>query len=494
MKAAQICFCALYTAVRKNRDWQLAGSRKKRKNIVRFHRGFQLNIGIVVFLFVAFYFAYNIYSYLTAVHISRYEVEQGTIELNTSYTGLILRNETIVNAGQSGNLDYFLRDNTKAAYGTLVCSVDENGNVSQRLNEAVNTDTVLTKENLGDIQTMLREYAKGYADNDFYATYNFKTDLSGRLMEALNLGALSTISDYTEFARDNQTFHLYRAAEPGIVSYYTDGLENVTIESITEEMFDQTAYKKTNMKTKGTIESGQPLYKIITDEDWQIVVPIDDTMKKALQDDDVIEIRFKEDRTTAWADYVIERKNGHDYLVLSLHTAMIRYAHERFIDINILLDQQTGLKIPNSSITTKIFEVIPNEYFTQGSGTSSQTGLLVEHKQEDGTYTDAEFIPVTIYYEDKEKKVSYISQDNIKRGDLIVLTGSTERYEVKDTAKLRGVYNINRGYAVFKQIDELFSNNSYTIVRSGTQYGIMLYDHIALEGDNVSEDQMVVGR
>ena len=173
---------------------------------------------------------------------------------------------------------------------------------------------------------------------------------------------------------------------------------------------------------------------------------------------------------------------------------MIRYAYERYIDINIMLEQQTGLKIPNSSITTKIFELIPDEYFTKGSGTSNQNGLLVEHKQEDGTYTDAEFIPVTVYYKNEDEGVSYISHEEIRRGDLIVMTGTTERYEVSDTAKLRGVYNINKGYAVFKQIDELFSNSSYTIVRAGTEYGIMLYDHIALDGDAVVEEQMITSR
>ena len=52
-----------------------------------------LNIGIIVFLFIAFYMVYHMYSYLTAVHIQAYEVEEGTIEVNTSYTGLILRKQ-----------------------------------------------------------------------------------------------------------------------------------------------------------------------------------------------------------------------------------------------------------------------------------------------------------------------------------------------------------------------------------------------------------------
>ncbi len=482
----------------------MAGRKKKRKrNIIRFPGGMHLNIGVIVFLFVAFYMAYNIYSYLTTVHIKGYEVEKGTIEVNTSYTGLILRSETIVNATQSGSLDYYLKEHTKAAKGTLLCSVDENGNVSEKLNEAIDSNAVLTKDSMRDIHSSIRDYANGYSDRAFYATYTFKSDLSGQLMEALNLEALNEISEYTEFAKDNQTFHLYRAEQPGVVAYYTDGMENLTVNDLTEELFDESAHEKTSRKTEGSVQSGQPLYKLITEEDWQIIVPLDAAMKNELQDKEVTRIRFKEDQTTAWANYTIERKKGRDYLILTLHNGMIRYANERYVDINILLDQQSGLKIPNSAITTKAFELVPNAYLTTGSGASSQTGLLVEHRKENGTFTEAEFLPVTTYYldknedesgnenPDKETWMAYISEEKIKRGDRIVRTDSSERYEIRNTAKLRGVYNINRGYAVFRLVNELFSNDNYTIVEAGTTYGITQYDHIALEGDLITEGQMI---
>ena len=58
--------------------------------------------------------------------------------------------------------------------------------------------------------------------------------------------------------------------------------------------------------------------------------------------------------------------------------------------------------------------------------------------------------------------------------------------------KLTGVYNINKGYAVFKQIDILAQNNKYTIVDTGTSYGVALYDHIALDGSKIKENQLVV--
>lgn len=465
--------------------------RKSRKNIIRFPGGMHLNIGVVVFLFIAVYFVFNLYSFFTQVHISSYEVEQGTIEVNTSYTGLIIRQETVVYASQGGKLDYYLKDHTKASNGTLVCSVDENGNISERLNKQSDSSAILSEENLTDIQSSIREYAKSFKNSSYFTTYNFKSDLSGRLMEAMNLSALDAISDYTDYAKDNQTFHLYYAGQPGIVAYYTDGMEDVTVDNVTPDLFDHAKYRKSSLKTEGTVESGQPLYKLLTDENWQIVTPIDAAMKEAMQDEEVVEIKFKEDNMTAWANYEIIRKNNQDYLILSLRNSMIRYAHERFIDINIMLDQQSGLKIPNSSITTKDFEIIPNAYFTQGNGTSDQTGLLVEHRKEDGTYQEAEYITATVYYQDTDEQLSYISQNNIRHGDLIVMPGGTERYEVTKTAKLKGVYNINKGYAVFRRIDEIYHNDNYTIVKAGTEFGIMLYDHIALEGDLIAEDQMI---
>ena len=54
------------------------------------------------------------------------------------------------------------------------------------------------------------------------------------------------------------------------------------------------------------------------------------------------------------------------------------------------------------------------------------------------------------------------------------------------------VYNINKGYAVFKQINILTKNENYAIIETKTTYGISLYDHIALDGSKVKENQLVV--
>jgi hypothetical protein len=96
----------------------------------------------------------------------------------------------------------------------------------------------------------------------------------------------------------------------------------------------------------------------------------------------------------------------------------------------------------------------------------------------------------TIYYE--SDTAYYIDDESVSNGDIIAKTDSSSTYTIgKDVESLMGVYNINKGYAVFKQINILSQNENYAIVETKTSYGVALYDHIALEGNKIKEDQLV---
>ena len=68
---------------------------------------------------------------------------------------------------------------------------------------------------------------------------------------------------------------------------------------------------------------------------------------------------------------------------------------------------------------------------------------------------------------------------------------SNERFQLGPTASLEGVYNINKGYAVFKLVEEIAGNGEYYIIDKGTSYGLSVYDHIVLDASTVSEGQIV---
>ena len=122
-------------------------------------------------------------------------------------------------------------------------------------------------------------------------------------------------------------------------------------------------------------------------------------------------------------------------------------------------------------------------------GDSDADGLLVSSTNKNGK-TTTEFVSPTIYYTTDD--YYYIDGENVTAGDILVKPDSNETYRVgSDTATLKGVYNVNKGYAVFKQIDILYQSKEYTIVKTGTSYGISLYDHIALDGAKINEDDLL---
>jgi len=85
----------------------------------------------------------------------------------------------------------------------------------------------------------------------------------------------------------------------------------------------------------------------------------------------------------------------------------------------------------------------------------------------------------------------YMDTSVLKAGDVLYKTDSQETYTVSKRATLIGVYNVNKGYADFKQINILYQNDEYSIVKANTTYGLNVYDYIVLDGSSVSDDQII---
>ena len=95
----------------------------------------------------------------------------------------------------------------------------------------------------------------------------------------------------------------------------------------------------------------------------------------------------------------------------------------------------------------------------------------------------------TIYYATDTHY--YVDTSAFPLGTYLVKLDSNTRYQVGPTASLIGVYNINKGYAVFRQIEIISENDEYYIIKPNTKYGLSLYDHIILDGKTVTENQVL---
>ena len=51
---------------------------------------------------------------------------------------------------------------------------------------------------------------------------------------------------------------------------------------------------------------------------------------------------------------------------------------------------------------------------------------------------------------------------------------------------------MNKGYAIFKNIDIIDRTNEYAIVKMQTINGISLYDHICLNANDIKEGDLII--
>ncbi|MCF0131848.1 MAG: hypothetical protein HUJ71_08950 [Pseudobutyrivibrio sp.] len=455
----------------------------KNNKVVKYKKSYSFSIGFIIIGVMFIYMVYHMFTYLTTVNPTIYEVTQGTISSNKEYNALAIRQEEVVTAEKAGNILYLSENFGKVSVKSDVYALDETGDIITNISLSSLSDKNIDDNAVNKLSSSVSAFTLDYNENDFYRTYGFKSELERQLEQLYNLSAMSAMEEEVNQAQANGTFYTYKATKPGLVVYSTDGMEGLTLDNFTKESFDATKNISTNLKSQESVISGQSVYKIITSDKWNLICEIDGELANSLRDERYIEIKFLEDETNTWTRYEIVDKHNTHYLVLYLDDSMDRYADLRFIHIKLLDQDITGLKIPNSSITYKDFYTIPKEYFYQGDD-SSNAGVTLQNGME------AIFKACTIYYETDD--MYYIDTEDLNTGDILIKGNSSSRYIVgSEIASLKGVYCVNKGYAQFKQIEVLYENEDYSIIRTGTRYGIAMYDHIILQGDQIEENTII---
>lgn len=464
--------------------------RRKRSKIVSVRRKRPINIDLVFFGAVAVYICVVCYMGMSTEHIAGYEVSAGSLAVNHTYTGVAVRQESVYYAGTSGYVSYYAREGERVSGSSLVYTIDEKGEINALIRQnAENVD--LTDDNFSVIRGSIRSYMSEYNELEFSRTYDFQSSLQGSVMDLMNQNMLESLED----AGEDSMFTRVYPENIGILEYYTDGFEDLTVEGLTEEMLDPSGYEKQNLK-KELIQEGEPVYKLATEEKWSLVIPLSEEEAAGFQQEErkFLEVEFTRDHTTAWADFSVIYVGATPCARLDFNNSMVRFADLRYIEVEFLIDDETGLKIPNSAIVEKEFYLIPQKFLVEQE---DEKGFMKEVYDENGQ-ASVEFVTTTLYYADEENyyvdpRESDVSdgKEKLPMGAYLVEPDTQERFQIGANRTLQGVYNINKGYTQFRQINILYQNEEFTLVEEGTSYGLTVYDRIVLNGEAVSEDEVV---
>ena len=73
------------------------------------------NIGLILFGVVFIYLAVTVLTYLTKDRVAVYEVREGSILKDNAFSGIVIRQETVVRTDSDGYVNYFTESGEKAA-------------------------------------------------------------------------------------------------------------------------------------------------------------------------------------------------------------------------------------------------------------------------------------------------------------------------------------------------------------------------------------------
>ncbi len=459
-------------------------SKKKNRNAVH-HTTYSPNIGMIIFTAILIYLLYSIFRYATARHVVAYEVRTGSLQANNVYQGIALRTEAVETSDYAGYVNFYSKEKDRLANGELAYTVDPSGEVAEALSGGLSENVLFTADDYSDLQADITSFSAAFSTENFHDVYDFKDSIDSAVQKITNGSILASIDSISA----SDTVHYCNTSDTGYIVYSTDGYENKTFESITKEDFSPATYEKTEIHGNDLIAIGDPVYKLETTENWSIAIPLSSEEEaQTLDDIHIIKVRFLKNQLESWATIQTRAdENGNFFANLKFTNSMIQFCTDRFVDVELVTDEATGLKIPLTALVDDDFYLVPDDFVTEGTGGSPI--VLRQAINENGDQT-TQTVSVDSYGTDADGNY-YLGKTTLREGDILVQTDSSQTFTVGETAKLSGVYNVNKGYADFRKVTVVKQNDEYAIVEPDNVYGLREYDYIVLDATTMTPDEFI---
>lgn len=456
---------------------------KQDHRIVQLNKEIKANAATIVIAAVLLYVVISVITSLGKKSVTIYQVSKGDISNDITLEGLAIRNEVVVNTTNSGYICYYITDGEKVKKDSTVCTIDQTGELSNSVKNTDDSQAMLSQSDYNSIRNLLSSYKSTYSDVTFYNAYSFETNANNKIFELMNeimMQQAGTVKSGVATVN---------APDSGLVTYYIDGYENYEISgAIKASDFDKAGYDKKAMKSGDMAEAGSAVVKIIPSEEWNIVAPITDDQLADIEGNTYVTFRINNSNFKITMPYTIIQGADGKYINIAIDKYMSNYLSQRFVSVEIVQSDDSGLKIPESAIVEKNVYKIPLSYLSAGSNQTMENRINIQRKDEKGNETIQQMKP-RIYKTDE--KYAYIDPDGIEDSDVLLDISSNETIAASllEYETLTGIYFANQGIAEFRQVSIIKTIDEFVLIDGGNE--LKAYDHIVLNASEVSENQVI---
>ena len=318
-------------------------------------------------------------SYVTYLLVKQptdtFRVDNGTLYLEETVQGYIIRKETVVKGENYKNgMEQIALEGEKVAKNQAVFRYYSNNenNLKEKINDLDNKiQEALEKENTsiyssdlkileGQIDEKIKKLS-GLTDSNTIEDY--KKQISDLVTKKAKMaGELSPSGSYikqliqergTYESQLNSGSEYVKAPSSGVVSYRVDGLEeilgNIDIASLSKEYLENL-----NLKTGKMIATSEESGKVMDNFSCYLVTVTNSEKSKEAKVGDKVKIAFSGDKEiNAEITYIKPEENGDNLIVLEVSELTEELINYRKLSFNLIWWSYSGLKVPNQAIKEK---------------------------------------------------------------------------------------------------------------------------------------------
>lgn len=464
-----------------------------------------------VFIIIAMYLCAQVVRMGTqSSGISVETVAYGTLETPQKYTGLIIRDEYLQTSTRGGHAVYEVSEGEYISKNALVCAVKDTeatDALEDRL-ASIDKDILESQKARADLSAFSEDISRVESNiaktvDSFYSAansanmsyiYNMKSQVQSFMTQRNEIWLSESVESLSQLTDERSVFEQQlsqnmsriNAQTSGVVAFSYDGLEDKltpeTLGEITKAQIGASAQQY--ISKASAVQEGDVLFRIVKSNRWYLVVYLPNSTAAGWSKGMAQRLNLEgDDVTTSIAAEVVSADIGEKEtkVVFSTYTHMEKFMNQRTVQLHLNTATAEGLKVPNDAIVEKSLIAIPRDCIIESG---SSYGVLLVNGD------NTKFMAVDIVTNDEENY--YINQSgSLNLGDTVI-KGTEEdatTYKLSDLQIRSGVYLANSSVAKFVTIEILLQNQEFSIIRSGTNYGLQAYDSIVSNAKNVAEGQ-----
>lgn len=352
----------------KNKKVKTSKKAKNKTNIIK-----KKTIRTIIVLLIISALMYMTYSIINLIitPTDTLIIENGTVAVQESAVGYIIRDETIVKGSNYENgMLQIKTEGEKVAVGENVFRYYSNNEeilnkkiqeLNTQIQEAMEGQTEIFSSDIKSLDTQIENKIEGLKyKNSIQGIIEYKNDIDTYLTKKSKIaGQLSASGTYiNELLSQKQQYEnelaanseYVKASRSGVVSYRIDNLEEVLtpngFENLNKDVLD-----RLNIKTGQIISTSTQMSKIVNNYETYIATILKSDEAKQAEVNKKVKLKMStQNEISAQIVYTKQQEDNNILIVLKITNSVEKLIDYRKISFDIIWWSVDGLRVPNSAI------------------------------------------------------------------------------------------------------------------------------------------------